>query len=98
MDQKSQIILQGVSTEALLDAVREIVKTEIRSIPQPEKQREYLTFQQALDFTGFSQSKLYQLTCAKRVPHIKTGGKILFKTNELCAWLESSRQPVEESA
>ena len=56
-------------------------------------QKPVLTFAEAAKFTGLSQSYLYKLTSAGKIPHYKPSGKLLFfKKEELQNWLLSNRQ------
>ncbi|MDL2320032.1 helix-turn-helix domain-containing protein [Alistipes sp. OttesenSCG-928-B03] len=54
--------------------------------------KEVLTFEEAAAYTGLSKSYLYKLTSTKKVPHYKSGGKMVhFSRPELEAWLLSRR-------
>ena len=51
-----------------------------------------LTFNEALQYTGFSRSYMYKLTHWGRIPFYKPGGKLIyFDRNELEAWLLTNR-------
>lgn len=53
-----------------------------------------LTFDEACQYLGVSESLLYKLTCSKEIPHFKPRGKMLyFSKAELDAWL--SQNPVQ---
>lgn len=65
--------------------------------------RDVLTFSDALLITGLSKSSLYKLTHAKKIPHYKpTGGLIYFDRVELESWLKQNRicttEEIEEIA
>jgi excisionase family DNA binding protein len=50
-----------------------------------------LNFSQACKYTGFSESYMYKLTSAGKIPHSKPLGKTLFFDREkLDAWLLSN--------
>lgn len=56
-----------------------------------------LTFDEACQYLGVSESLLYKLTSTKDVPHFKPRGKMLyFSKTELDAWL--SQNPVKTLA
>jgi excisionase family DNA binding protein len=45
----------------------------------------------ASEITGLSKSSLYKLCSQRKVPHYKpTNGRLLFKVEELLAWIEQS--------
>lgn len=41
-------------------------------------QKTFLTFQEAIQFTGLSKSHLYKLTSQGLIPHSKPTGKLIF--------------------
>lgn len=92
----SQIILNGIATTELLEAVRAIVRSEIQALPKPEKIKLYLSLDELCDLTGLSKSTAYQYTHTKQIPFIKRGGKLMFKREEIIEWLEASSQPVQQ--
>jgi len=50
-----------------------------------------LTFDEAVELTGFTPSYLYKLTATRKVPHYKpTGRKLFFNRPELETWLLSN--------
>lgn len=55
-------------------------------------EKEVLTASEACQYTGFSKSYLYKLTCRRAIPHFKPSGKmVFFNRHELEAWLQSNR-------
>lgn len=55
-------------------------------------QKEVLNFQEAVRYTGFSDSYLYKLTSTKAIPHYCPLGKFLFFNRiELEEWLQRTR-------
>lgn len=91
------LITQGITVEDLLSSVRKIIRDEIRSIPQPKKVKPFLCLSEACELTGLSKSSIYRLTSEKQIPHIKRGGKLLFKREEIIKWIESAKQNVEQN-
>lgn len=52
----------------------------------------YLTTKQASDYLKLSVSQLYKLTSKKSIPYFAlTGKKIVFRAEDLDAWVESHR-------
>jgi excisionase family DNA binding protein len=88
----SQIITNGIATDDLLAAIREIVHSEVQAIPKPEKIKPFLSLTEAAELVGLSKSSLYQLTSKKQIPHLKRGGKLLFNRDQLIAWIQLSQQ------
>lgn len=59
-------------------------------------EKSILSFKEAVEYTGFSESYLYKLTSARKIPHYKpTGRKLFFKKDEIDAWLLSN--PIKTS-
>lgn len=56
-----------------------------------EVQDEFLTIQQAAEFTSYDVNTLYRFTSKKEIPHIKKGNKLLFSRNDLTQWLLDAR-------
>lgn len=55
-------------------------------------QKEVLTFDEAVQFTGMSKSYMYKLTSAHKIPHYKPSGKMVyFNRCELQTWLLQNR-------
>lgn len=60
-------------------------------------QKNVLTFDEAVQFTGLSKSYLYKLTSTQQVPHSKPRAKLLyFERSELEKWLLQNRVPTAE--
>lgn len=60
-------------------------------------QKEILNIREAAEFVGLSVSRLYALTCHKKIPHYKLNGKGLrFKRSELEEWLTRDRVATNE--
>ena len=51
--------------------------------------REFLTIDEAAEYTRLSKPTIYRLTSRKQIPFVKVGGKVLFKFVRLEKWLES---------
>lgn len=51
-----------------------------------------LTLEEALEYTGYSRSRLLKLTAARKIPFYKPGGKrLFFNREELESWLQHNR-------
>ncbi|HZJ37317.1 MAG TPA: helix-turn-helix domain-containing protein [Gillisia sp.] len=65
--------------------------------------KEVLTFEETSEYTGISRSYLYKLTAARKIPHSKPNGKMLFfEKAKLNTWLlqngRKSRSEIETEA
>lgn len=60
-------------------------------------QKEVLTLEEVVQYTGLKKSYLYKLTASKAIPHYKPNGKnCFFKRTELEEWLTTN--PVATAA
>lgn len=56
-------------------------------------QKAALTFNEAVQYMGISESQLYRLTWQRVIPTFKPGGKLLFfKRSDLDNWMLSKRR------
>ena len=56
--------------------------------------KEVLTLEEACDYTGISQSYMYKLTSAGKIPYSKPLGKLIyFERSKLNSWLLSNLNP-----
>lgn len=51
----------------------------------------FIDIKQVAEYTGISPSTIYKLTSSGQIPHYKPTGKLLFKREEILAWIEESR-------
>ncbi|MBC3539811.1 helix-turn-helix domain-containing protein [Rufibacter sp. H-1] len=60
-------------------------------------QKEVLTQEEVVIYTGYSSSYLYKLTSSNSIPHYKPlGNKLYFKRAELDEWMLSNRNKTVE--
>ena len=57
-----------------------------------------LTVDDLIDYTGYSQKQIYKLTSTRAIPHYKPNGrKLFFKRNEVDNWITQGRiKPMSE--
>ena len=73
--------------EALIeDAMRRVLDT----LPQPKKSHseDYLTIEQASEFTHIAKATLYDYTHRRKIPFRKVGKRLLFSKKELTEWID----------
>ena len=83
------------SDELIVNTLTQIQETQseilalLKREVKPEKR--FLSLSEVSDLTGLSKSKIYTLTSRRQSPFLKpSGGKLLFKRNDVEAWLEGS--------
>jgi|TARA_B110000285_G_scaffold72227_1_gene83194 excisionase family DNA binding protein len=57
-----------------------------------------LTVDEVINYTGFSQKQIYKLTSTRAIPHYKPSGrKLFFKKDEIDEWITQGRvKPLSE--
>ena len=57
-----------------------------------------LTVDDLIDYTGYSQKQIYKFTSTRAIPHYKPNGrKLFFKRNEVDNWITQGRiKPMSE--
>lgn len=80
---------------------KELLGTMIQSPPNIQTQQESFpeTFgkKECSQLTGYAVNTINKMICEKAIPFYKRNAKVLFKKNEIEAWLLSNRiQTVEE--
>ena len=55
-------------------------------------EKNILTVDEVINYTGFSQKQIYKLTSSRQIPHYKPSGrKLFFKKDELDEWITQGR-------
>ncbi len=79
-----ELIIKLVSKIEQLEA---IIKDHILT------QKAALSFEEAKLYLGISESQLYKLTCSRKIPSYKPGGKLLFfRRTDLDNWMLSKKR------
>lgn len=68
--------------------MKKLENNEEKMNPGNRNEPMLLDVQNAAKLLNLSRSYLYRETRARRIPHIKIGSRILFRTTDLQAWLE----------
>ncbi len=50
-----------------------------------------LNIEETAALLNISVKSVYGLTCAKRIPYVKLGARVLFDQGEIKAWIESQK-------
>ena len=83
--------------DALAEKVAEIVLDRLRNELGPTPVARWMRTKEAADYLGWTRSALYSRVSSKTIPHYKVDGILLFKKDELDAWLEQYRQDPRET-
>lgn len=60
-------------------------------------QKEVLTMEEAAHLIGVKRTSMYNLTAAKKIPHYKPMGKMIyFNRSELESWMQQNRIATDE--
>jgi len=85
-------IIQIIDREELSRCIREEVDDAFnRAIPKLSRRinsKEYLTNDELAELTGWSKRSLANRRKSGQLPYIKRGRKVLYKAEEVYAWLE----------
>ena len=55
-------------------------------------EKNILTVDEVINYTGFSQKQIYKLTSTRAIPHYKPSGrKLFFKKDEIDEWISRGR-------
>ena len=73
--------------EAIAERAAELLAARASAEPAP-----WMSVDEACEYLGIPKQSLYKLTSAKAIPHAKPGNRLLFKREDLDAWLEEHRE------
>jgi excisionase family DNA binding protein len=62
-------------------------------MPFPKKERILISVNEAAQMLNLSKSYLYRETRNRTIPHVRIGSRILFRVEDLDAWIELQNQP-----
>jgi excisionase family DNA binding protein len=83
--------------DAIAERVAEIVLERLADAPRGSMLGRWMRSAEAAEYLGWSRSALYDRVSRKAMPHYKVDGILLFKRDELDAWLEQYREEPQES-
>lgn len=75
--------------EKLSLIIREEINRALNLKPEPKQLPDRCTFNEALEITGLSKSKLYKLTALNQIPFRKFNKKLVFSRRELLTWMDA---------
>ena len=76
----------------IIDSVNLCLRYNKTSTELQQKEEELLTIKEAANFLKYSVPSIYRLVSENKIPHFKKGSKLLFKKDELTAWLNEGRR------
>lgn len=62
-----------------------------------ESMKKYLNIDEVSEYINKKKATIYQLTHMRKIPHIKSGGTLLFDPDDLDAWLDSQKIRVRKN-
>lgn len=86
--------LLGALDEPALDRLAEVLAPRLtllvaQRLPAPGRQAAWLDVDGAAVRLACPKSQIYALVSAKRIPHYKDGSRLLFRPEELDAWVRA---------
>lgn len=93
ISQTLRFLLAAVVAEAVQPAVAAALQQALPEILRRASRPAYLTRQQVMDLTGWSERKLAYLQSQRRLPYLKRGRSVLFKTEDVEAYLAEGYVP-----
>ncbi len=88
----SELRLETTLPPALVDALAERVAEIVLERLEAPTASPWLSIDQAAEHTGIPKQTLYKLTASKAIRHTKPGNRILFRREDLDAWLDGHRE------
>ena len=76
-----------------IEVIDRNLQTILKRLSLNQNEEEIGNIQQAVVWTGISESKLYKLSATKGVPTIRVGGKLLFSKSQLQNWMLTKSKP-----
>jgi excisionase family DNA binding protein len=83
------IIIQ-LTGDQLTNLIQRAVSTALAPQTNQTSKPDRCTFDEALEITGLSKSKLYKLTSSNEIPCKRYGNKLIFSRKELADWVEEN--------
>ena len=85
---KKEIISRLKSIESKLDTL----VSRMESMPTSTDKMQRYGMDLAVEVTGLSRSTIYNLVCARKLPHYKKGKRLYFKRQGLEEWIDRGRR------
>ena len=80
----------------LKEALTEIIRSGKEVCNNEPSLPDILDIKQAASFLHLKVNTLYEKTSEKSIPHFKKGNKLLFKRDELMAWVQEGKVKTQE--
>ena len=85
-------------TQIVHEAVRKLIDETLPSLIRKATRKEWLTTEDLMDLTGWSRRTLQYLRDERRLPFSQEGRRILYKTEDVEAYLASNKIEAREVA
>jgi excisionase family DNA binding protein len=88
------------ATATLADALERLVEQTVQRVlaeqqhtePASEERSPWMSTQSAAAYLDWPSQRLYKLTACGEIPHYKHEGRLLFRRDELDAWLQGYKE------
>lgn len=80
------------------DAIREFFEQKLPSLIRKATRKDWLTTEDVMELTGWSRRTLQYLRDKRRIPFSQEGRRILYKTDDIEAYLASNNIQAREVA
>ncbi len=84
-----RVALDSASLDAIVGLITVRVLEHLRS---EESSPTWMTLAETSEYLRWSKHRIYKLTSARAIPHIKQEGRLLFNRTELDRWLAAHHQ------
>ena len=88
MDRKISSELSEIIQQAVLLGLQNVSSPLPQANANGLETKEYLNVSEAANYTCLAKQTIYQKVWTRTIPFIKKGGRLIFKRQDLIAWLE----------
>jgi excisionase family DNA binding protein len=81
--------------DGLIDELAQAVAERVEACLSGQGGRGYLDVHGAAEYLSCPRSRIYDLTSRRQLPHYKLGSRLLFRKQEIDAWLDETRVEAE---
>ena len=78
------------------DAVRQLFETKLPTLIRKAKRKDWLNTDEVMELTGWSRRTLQYLRDKRRIPFSQEGRRILYKTDDIEAYLLNNKIQARE--
>jgi excisionase family DNA binding protein len=91
-----ELVVPQQLIDAIAERVADLVLERLDEVPRGAIAGRWMRSGEAAEYLGWNRSALYKRISRHAMPHYKVDGILLFKSEELDAWLEQYREEPQE--